>query len=70
MPPARDSFVEKQRVADGDVENGVHRLSSQHVLQIVSEVDWEDHNDKENPRNWSTAYKAFVLLTISWTTLM
>jgi hypothetical protein len=31
------------------------------------EVDWEDH-DPENPRNWSTAYKALVVFAMSFST--
>ncbi|THW54188.1 MFS general substrate transporter [Aureobasidium pullulans] len=31
------------------------------------EVDWED-NDPENPRNWSMAYKSFVVFAMSYST--
>lgn len=32
------------------------------------EVDWTDDNDPENPRNWSMAYKAFVVFVMSYAT--
>lgn len=32
------------------------------------EVDWDDENDPENPRNWSIWYKGFTIFSISWST--
>ncbi|KKY22599.1 putative mfs multidrug transporter [Phaeomoniella chlamydospora] len=33
------------------------------------EVDWEDENDPDNPKNWPTWYKAFVLFAVSFGTV-
>ena len=32
------------------------------------EVDWEDENDPENPRNWSLPYKSMCVAFLSWNT--
>ena len=32
------------------------------------EVDWDDENDPDNPRNWPIWYKAFTIFSISWST--
>lgn len=34
------------------------------------EVDWDDDNDPENPKNWSLKYKAMGILFLSWNTLV
>lgn len=33
------------------------------------EVDWEDENDPENPRNWSILYRGICIAILSWNTL-
>ena len=32
------------------------------------EVDWDDENDPENPRNWPLWYKGFTIFSVSWST--
>ena len=32
------------------------------------EVDWDDENDPENPKNWSILYKGFTIFSISFST--
>lgn len=32
------------------------------------EVDWDDENDPQNPKNWPIWYKGFTLFAISWST--
>jgi hypothetical protein len=34
------------------------------------EVDWDDENDPENPRNWSLRYKAMSIGFLSWNTFV
>lgn len=34
------------------------------------EVDWDDADDPENPKNWSLKYKAMVMTFLSWNTLI
>lgn len=34
------------------------------------EIDWEDGNDPENPRNWSLRYKGMCIAILSWNTLI
>lgn len=33
------------------------------------EVDW-DEDDPQNPLNWSTWYKGYIIGTLSWSTLV
>ncbi|KAK2802246.1 hypothetical protein FQN50_007427 [Emmonsiellopsis sp. PD_5] len=34
------------------------------------EVDWEDENDPQNPRNWSLKYKGMAIGFLSWSTFV
>lgn len=32
------------------------------------EVDWDDDNDSNDPKNWSIWYKGFTIFSVSWST--
>lgn len=32
------------------------------------EVDWDDENDLQNPKNWPIWYKGFTIFAVSWST--
>lgn len=55
-----------------------HMSLSQRVTTIPTnttvdpnyEVDWDDENDPENPKNWTFKYKAMGMTFLSWNTLI
>ena len=43
-------------------------IGSTTISDPAFEIDWEDDDDPQNPRNWPTWYKGLAIGFISWGT--
>ena len=46
------------------------KTTSVKTSELHFEIDWDGPGDPANPLNWNTWYKALVIFTLSWSTLM
>lgn len=48
--------------------NNAASIASNETNDPGYEVDWDDENDPQNPRNWPIWYKGFTIFAVSWST--
>ncbi|KKK11966.1 putative MFS multidrug transporter [Aspergillus rambellii] len=64
------TLTSRSRMSEPSLTRRVTSIGTTGTVDPNFEVDYEDENDMENPKNWSLRYKGMAIGMLSWNTLI